>query len=1027
MLYPKNSSEKLDPELFKNPTSEYRGTPFWAWNCKLDKETLTEQIEYLKEMGFGGFHMHSRAGMATEYLSDDFMELIKTCVEKAKKEGMLAWLYDEDRWPSGAAGGYVTRTKKYREKFLRFTLCKNENAVGREKGVNEGLPYLAACYDIKLGANGELAQYSRIGENDAAKNEKWYAYVETSEESGWFNNQTYLDTLSKEAVDRFIEITHETYKKKVGEDFGRTIPAIFTDEPHCRDKIHKLYALSKEDSLLPWTTDFAESYKEKYNIDILEKLPEIFWELPGEKPSRARYCYHDCICELFTSCFMDNIAQWCEKNGFHLTGHVLEEPTLLGQTRVLGEAMRTYRRMGLPGIDMLENNVELTTAKQAQSVVHQYGREGMMSELYGVTNWDFDFRGHKFQGDWQAAFGVTVRVPHLSWVSMKGSAKRDYPASINYQSPWYKEYSYVENHFARLNTVLTRGKPVVNIGVIHPIESHWISFGPGDKTSDKMQGAEENFQNITNWLAYGMIDFDFISEALLPEQCSSVTDKLNVGEMSYSAIIVPGLRTIRRTTFDMLKKFRENGGKLIFCGRYPQLIDAVESDEVKELYDSSVKADMNCASLLGSLKDERFVDIFEKKGINGVQRTDYLIHSVRKDNDYLWLFIAHAKHSTEDVAKPEELNIKINGEYIPVLFDTLSGETIELDCEYENGSTIIQKTIYRCDSLLIRLEKGKKALSESKEKDKAAIKKIAFFNQSVPYSLEEPNVCLLDMAEYSLDGGEFKPCEEVLRIDKKCREIFGFPMANGDDTQPWAIEEERIEHFITLKFNIESEAEIKDAEFAAEEAEQILLNGEDAALSPNGFYVDKAIKKYRLPDIKKGMNTLIVKVPFGKRTSVEACYLLGNFNVVCAGAAKKLVPPSDKIFFGDTVGQGLPFYGGNIRYHAEFETDEDCCAEIFAGHYRGALIRVFADGEDKGVIVYPPYTLKIEGLSKGKHRIDFVLYGNRANTFASMHNYSQDKWYGPGHWYYEDRNGWSYEYQLKKTGILSSPEITLFK
>jgi hypothetical protein len=62
----------------------------------------------------------------------------------------------------------------------------------------------------------------------------------------------------------------------------------------------------------------------------------------------------------------------------------------------------------------------------------------MLSELYGVTNWDYDFRGHKSQGDWQACLGVTVRVPHLAWQTMKGEGKRDYPASIFYQSPRYK-------------------------------------------------------------------------------------------------------------------------------------------------------------------------------------------------------------------------------------------------------------------------------------------------------------------------------------------------------------------------------------------------------------------------------------------------------------------------------------------------------------------------------------------------------------------------------------------------------------
>ncbi len=79
--------------------------PFWVWNTRLTKEELERQIEIFKEMGIGGFHMHSRSGMATPYLSDEFMDLVKFCTEKAKKEKMLCWLYDEDCWPSGAAEG----------------------------------------------------------------------------------------------------------------------------------------------------------------------------------------------------------------------------------------------------------------------------------------------------------------------------------------------------------------------------------------------------------------------------------------------------------------------------------------------------------------------------------------------------------------------------------------------------------------------------------------------------------------------------------------------------------------------------------------------------------------------------------------------------------------------------------------------------------------------------------------------------------------------------------------------------------
>ena len=99
---------------------------------------------------------------------------------------------------------------------------------------------------------------------------------------------------------------------------------------------------------------------------------------------------------------------------------------------------------------------------------------------------------------------------------MGGEAKRDYPASIFYQSPWYKEYPYLEDHYARLNTVLTRGNPVIKVGLIHPVESYWINMGPNDQTGDVRQVLNENFLTVTRWLLEGHQDYNYISESLLP-------------------------------------------------------------------------------------------------------------------------------------------------------------------------------------------------------------------------------------------------------------------------------------------------------------------------------------------------------------------------------------------------------------------------------------------------------------------------------------------------------------------------------
>jgi hypothetical protein len=121
LTYPK-SSENFDSALFRAPTAEYRGCPLWSWNNKLNGEDLVEHIDDFYTMGMGGFHILSRVGLDTEYLGEQFMELVKRCVGKAKEKKLLTCLYDEDRWPSGCAGGLVVAGKQeYKLQHLLLT------------------------------------------------------------------------------------------------------------------------------------------------------------------------------------------------------------------------------------------------------------------------------------------------------------------------------------------------------------------------------------------------------------------------------------------------------------------------------------------------------------------------------------------------------------------------------------------------------------------------------------------------------------------------------------------------------------------------------------------------------------------------------------------------------------------------------------------------------------------------------------------------------------------------------------------
>ncbi len=1027
MLYKKKDEKVLDNELFANPTSEYRGAPFWAWNSTLKKDELLWQIERFKEMGMGGFHMHVRSGMATEYLSDEFLELVAACVEKGKKEELLAWLYDEDRYPSGAAGGMVTKEFKHRQKYLLITQNRIYDAVDKTTGTETGKPYLIATFDIEFNNDYEILSYKVIGENDIVKGTKVYAYVKAQEpvgwKKGWYNEQTYVDTMSKDAMRKFIDVTYEAYKRKVGKDFGSAVPSIFTDEPQYFVSHNKACASDGKDVMFAYTTDFNDSFYSRKGYSFVERIPELVWNFSGSKPSYVRYDYYDHACETFVSAFCDQVGKWCAENGILFTGHVLYEESLKRQTLAVGEAMRCYRNFTLPGIDMLVNRVELCTAKQTQSVVHQYSREGMMSELYGVTGWEFDFRGHKFQGDWQAALGVTVRVHHLSWMSMKGSAKRDYPASIHYQSPWYKRYNLVEDHFARINTVLTRGKPDVKVAIIHPIESCWLNHGPNDCCYDTINSLDDSFQKVMRDMFATTIDFDFISESLGAEIYGGVQDKkLKIGDMSYSAVVIPHVSTLRKTTINFLTEFILAGGKVITLSNAPDYVDGRQSDEAKRLYELATPVEFSSAGLSRALSDERDV---EMRLDDGATVTDF-VYNMRIDGNGKWLFLARTslpKNTPNATGCSRNITIKIKGHYRPKVYNTINGKIYEIPFISRGGYTTLSYEFFEHDSLLLRLDDWVEEAYNYKYPMQKVIKEIDF-KQKVNYSLTEPNVAVLDMAKYSWDKSRWSDLDSVARIDMQIRSVLRYPAADGVDVQPWVIKGEKPDKFPYLKFEFNSETQA-NCRLAFEEAVEVEFNGVNVDVVKNGWFTDKEIYTMDLPNIKRGKNVLIVRAPISKRISLENMFLLGDFGVRVEGSQFTIVKRSNKIAFGSIIPQGLPFYGAGVSYEMPISTP-NCDLKVHVPYYYGAVVGVSLDGVDCGNIAYAPYDLTIPNVKSGKHVITLTLYVSRVNCFGAIHDCSDSAWKGPAT-FYTTGDAYSYEYYLKDNGILKSPIITLYK
>lgn len=1024
-LYPQSRSRTLARQLFADPGPEYRAAPFWSWNNRLDRGQLFRQLRQFKEMGFGGAHIHVRTGLETRYLGTEFLAIVRACTAQAAKLGLLTYLYDEDRWPSGYAGGLVTRDRRYRARHLLFTPrpCTEEEMIHpcgawHPRGLRVGNGKLLARFAILL-AGGALASSRRLAKNESAAPGEtiWHLYLETAEPSDRFNGQTYVDTLNPAAIRRFIGVTHERYRRAVGKWFGREIPSIFTDEPQFARKQGLPRPGALADVILPFTDDFPRTYRSAFNCDFWETFPEIVWDLPDGRASLARYRYHEHLAERFAGAFSDTLGQWCRAHGIALTGHMMDESSLSSQSGSLSEVMRSYRAFDIPGIDVLCDMHEFNTAKQAQSAARQFGAPGVLSELYGVTGWHFDFVGHKAQGDWQAALGVTLRVPHLAWVSMKGDAKRDYPAPIGYQSPWYAEYKLVEDHFARINTAMTRGQPIVRVGVIHPVESCWLNLGPGETSAPRREEMETRFEQLTEWLLFGTIDFDFIAESLLPSQSEpEKCSRLRVGQMAYDAIIVPALQTVRSSTLDRLEAFASAGGHLIFLGEVPGLVDAVPSGRAAKLAAMASRVEFARLPVLAELEPVREVRVHPGYAPDWSRKPAFL-HQIRRDGARRHLFLCNLDRRN---VRPET-RVSLRGDWSLKALDTLTGKTFPLAAAYESGWTWIEWEAPAHGSLLIELSPGRRTTGrELKEPRLAEVARLA---DPRAVTLSEPNVLLLDQAEWRINRKTWKPAEEVLRIRKHLCHHFKVTEPNGTPMQPWADRRKNPTlATVELRFRIRSCIPVPEPVLALEDAAttKICLNGIPVRSRPTGWYVDEAIQTVPLPPLEKGENSLVLSMPFSPKRMVEACYLLGDFGVEVSGRHAKITPPVRTLKWGDWTRQGLPFYAGNVTYHAGLPPANGQVSVCFP-HFKAPTMRVSLDGKDCGPVAFSPFRVDLPG--PGRRGLDITAFGNRANCFGPVH-YPEDDipWYGPTA-YMSDGAQWAYEYHLRPMGILTAPIV----
>ncbi len=1029
-------------DLFQNPTREYRGKPFWSWNGKLEPEELRRQLHIIKKMGMGGAFLHSRVGLATPYLGREWFDCIRASIDECRELGLEAWLYDEDRWPSGSAGGLVTRDPRYRLHFLAMEV--------RPRELFEGHRGLLGAWQGVIGTQDRIMNLKPIPEGASPSKGKDIRVLCLKDipmpESSWYNGYTYLDVLSPAAVDRFIEVTHEAYRKEVGSEFGKSVFGIFTDEPNYGFVWPFTFDLPEgvQMAVNPWTPGLLNIFRKEYGYDLRPHLPELFLEVEGIAFSTARYHYRRLVTKLFVESFSKRIGEWCQRNRIALTGHVLLEGNMRNTTMVVGSTMPFYEHMQVPGIDVLtEHSYEYDTAKQTVSVANQMGRKWVLTELYGCTGWDFSLEGHKAVGDWQTALGINLRCHHLSWYTMKGEAKRDYPASIFFQSPWWEHYGVVEDYYSRVHVALAEGDAVRRILVIHPIESMWARFRPprigdvavheilGEKNQD-VRELDEMLPALRNWLLEEHLDFDYGDESLLARhgkvRLRDGQPLLQLAQADYDAVLVPPLDTIRSSTLKILQKFSESGGQVVFAGPLPSVVDGIPSQAATAAEARCQQIPFEQKSVVSALAEKnRTVSLANPEGLE----IPSLLYMQRRSDERQVLFICN----TDRKQGQDPVQVRIKGKGHVVELNPLDGSRFRVESAFASGWTSFVTDLPPTGSRLFTLEKTRERGLPERTRRKE-IRRIPL-GSPTGTQLSEHNVLALDRPHYRFGSGKWLKAVEVLKLDRLVRDTLGAPYRGGAMLQPWArpVQKNPPRVDLSLRFDIMVESlPVTPVYLALENAERYSIAFNGAPISTveqgDGWWVDPCLRKLRIDpaEFRPGRNELQLRIEFSPEDELEALYLLGAFGVRVEGTQCALIDSPVSIGLGDWGAQGLPFYGGAVTYRFKTSHYKQRGERTFvqSGEFKGSLIRVLVNGKQAGYMPWPPYEQDItDWLVDGDNEICLQLFGSRRNMLGPLHQKNSDpQAVGPENFQTSGKD-WSEGYVFKPCGLFSSPALSI--
>jgi len=959
------TSAQIKP-MFASPPREFSSAPLWVWNDQMTDAEVIGTLRDLARQNVRQAFVHPRPGLMTPYLSAEWFRLWKLALKEAENLDMNLWIYDENSYPSGFAGGFVPDAMPESQ--------GRGLGMAEQKTAPEWSDSLLAVYRLTETGYEKITQKIRAGEK---LGEDRYLVVSTmlAKPSPWYGGKYYVDLLRPGVTEKFLAITMDAYRREVGDQFGKRVPGVFTDEPQLRPA-----------GGIPWTEDLPQLFEQRWGYRLTDHLAALREPLGDWK--RIRHNYLQVLLEQFIERWGKPYYEYCKKNHIEFTGHYWEHEWPNCFSVPDNMAMSAWQQR--PGIDILMNQYREDThaqfgnvraVKELASVANQLGRERTLCEAYGAGGWDLRFEDMKRIGDWLYVLGVNTLDQHLSYVTLRGARKRDHPQSFSYAEPWWEAYHASATYFSRLSLALSKGTQVNKVLVLEPTTTAWM-YNSAGKNPPELEKIGDSFQRMVLDLEKAQVEFDIGCEDIIARHGSLAGESLHVGQRSYRTIVLPpSVENLNTKTMDLIEGFAREGGIILSCGLPPERVDGSRSERGAALARSSgwkqVEPGAVPPMLLAQEKDG--FAIRRRDGDKGI-----LFHHRRTLEDGQLLFLVNTSNESPSSGIVESVAQGVER------WDPDSGMVMAYPFEVTERMTRASFELPPSGSILLFFSRDHR---DSAPKPATKYAPVAAQGPTRIRPIA-PNVLVLDYVDVTA-GGDSRKDSYFYQASQ-----FAF-QKNGMARNPWDSAVQFRDELITRKFPPESGFEAA-YRFTIQERVpgplylvverpdlySVACNGKPVAAAKDSWWLDRSFGKMDITAVVRvGENRITLKAaPFTIYHEIESAYILGDFRLVALESGFAIVP-QQPLKPGAWNEQGMPFYSAGVSYAQSFELTRP------SGPYRlslpkwyGSVAKVVVNGQEAGFIYSPPSELDVtRWMQAGVNRVEVVVIGTLKNTLGPHH------------------------------------------